>query len=616
MSGIVGIVSPQGAPVDVGVLEALTRRLAVGAPDGISTWHGRGAGLGHALLRTRDDGVSEMQPCTLDGETWIVADARIDARMELMEALRLPRTDAPPADAKLILHAYRAWGDACVEHLLGDFSFAIWDATRRTLFCARDHFGVKPFFYSALDSRFSFANALDAVRACPGVPARLDDLSIADFLLFEMRLDPSATAFAAIRRLPPAHCLEFSAAGLRSWRYWSLPTQIQVRPRSADECIEGFREVLSRAVHDRLTSRKTAVMMSGGLDSTAVAAAALGALGHAPPRGLDLRAYAAVHDRVIPDRERHYSGVAAAGLGIPIEHCAADPYGLYEREAQFAHYFPEPANEPHAALSVDVARMASSHAAVVLTGWDGDALLSESARPYFRSLIANGRWPRALRIAAHHSWRQRRSLARRLLNGSARAAGRPAFPEWIDPQLATELRLRERWDEFHGTPRLTHPLRPYAHHVFGYIARRSDFFDGYTGACTGAPCEMRHPMIDLRVIDFCLSVEPYPWCHRKELLRRALAGALPDEVRLRPKTPLAGHPYMVLLRAPQARWIDDFVACAATERYVARERLPSARGEDNPDVAWMLLRPIGLDRWLRALRFPEVQRKEPRYEHA
>lgn len=616
MSGIVGMVSLRDPRVDRPAIEALTRRLAVTAPDGSSTWHGRDVSLGHALLRTREGSCRDDQPCTLDGATWIVADARIDGRVALEKALHVPQTEKELSDAKLILYAYRAWGDGCVERLLGDFSFAIWDGMRRRLFCARDPFGVKPFFHSLSGGRFSFANSLDAVRGFPGVPTRLDDLAIADFLLFEMRLDPSATAFAGIRRLPPGHCLEFSAAGLRVRRYWSLPTELPVRFRSANECIEGFREVVSRAVHDRVTTRKTAVLMSGGLDSPAVAAAALGRLGHAAPGPVELRAFAAVHDRLIPDRERHYSSVAAGGLGIPIEHCRADDYGLYDREAQLADYFPEPANEPHAALAVDLARMAASHAPVVLTGWDGDALLSESPRPYFRWLLAKGRWPRAASVAVRHSWRERHSLAARVRRRPAQTAAAPPFPAWINPQLAAELRLHDRWDEFHGTPRLTHPLRPYAHHVLGYIARRSDFFDGYTDACTGARAEVRHPLLDLRVIEFCLSVEPYPWCHRKELLRRALAGAIPEEVRLRPKTPLAGFPYMALLRRPQMRWIDTFIACPATERYVARESLAPARAQDDPDTAWMLLRPVGLDRWLRALRTADIHPKELRHDHA
>ena len=87
-------------------------------------------------------------------------------------------------DSELILHAYAAWGEACVQHLRGDFAFAIWDARRKVLFCARDHFGVKPFYYAELDGVFIFSNTLDCVRLHPDVSGELNESAVADFLLF------------------------------------------------------------------------------------------------------------------------------------------------------------------------------------------------------------------------------------------------------------------------------------------------------------------------------------------------------------------------------------------------------------------------------------------------
>ena len=110
---------------------------------------------------------------------------------------------ASATDVELILRAYQVWGEDCVERLLGDFCFAIWDAPRRRLFCARDQMGVKPFFYAHLGSCFIFSNTLDCVRQHPAVSDRINDLAIADFLVYDMSQDPGATAFVDIRRLPP-----------------------------------------------------------------------------------------------------------------------------------------------------------------------------------------------------------------------------------------------------------------------------------------------------------------------------------------------------------------------------------------------------------------------------
>src|ERR1700685_1884422 len=157
MSGFVGILNLDGAPADRALLERMTQSLAFRGPDAQEVWCQGPVGLGHALLQTTSGTPLEKQPAQLDGRLWIVADARIDARAELIGKLN-GKSQTPRAvslstpDAELILHAYDHWGEACVEHLLGDFSFAIWDATRQRLFCARDHFGVKLLYYSRIGS--------------------------------------------------------------------------------------------------------------------------------------------------------------------------------------------------------------------------------------------------------------------------------------------------------------------------------------------------------------------------------------------------------------------------------------------------------------------------------
>jgi len=101
------------------------------------------------MLRTTIEQAQEKQPLSLDS-LWITADARVDGRAELIEKLSgkgLEVSKNTP-DAELLLKAYQVWGPDGVKHLLGDFAFAIWDGQKQRLFCARDHFGVKPFYYA------------------------------------------------------------------------------------------------------------------------------------------------------------------------------------------------------------------------------------------------------------------------------------------------------------------------------------------------------------------------------------------------------------------------------------------------------------------------------------
>ena len=151
MSGFVGIVNLDNKPIDDRLLGRMTGFMAFRGPDRQRTWHNGSVGFGHALAITTNESERECQPLTLDRQIWIVADARIDARADLLAQLAEKGEAAPgdTTDVELVLRAYRAWGRACVDHLLGDFAFAIWDAPRRELFCARDHLGVKSFFYAA-----------------------------------------------------------------------------------------------------------------------------------------------------------------------------------------------------------------------------------------------------------------------------------------------------------------------------------------------------------------------------------------------------------------------------------------------------------------------------------
>ena len=105
----------------------------------------------------------------------------------------------------MILRAYCVWGEDCVAHLLGDFTFAMWDGPKRRLFCARDHLGVKPLFYAQIGQTVVISNTLDCVRLHPAVSRDLNDSAIADFLFFGANQQSDTTSFRDIRRLPSAH---------------------------------------------------------------------------------------------------------------------------------------------------------------------------------------------------------------------------------------------------------------------------------------------------------------------------------------------------------------------------------------------------------------------------
>jgi asparagine synthase (glutamine-hydrolysing) len=607
MSGICGLLRLDGEPIELQVLDRMTALLAFRGPDSQSTWREHCIGLGHSLLCTTSEPAQEHQPLTLDGKTWITADARVDGQKELRHKLASKgRTIlATATDAELILHAYQAWGDDCLSHLIGDFAFAVWDGPRQRLLCARDHFGVKPFFYGRSGQELVFSNTLDCVRSHPRISNSLNELAIADFLMFDGNQDPGTTAFADIKRLPPGNCLVCSSAGIEVKRYWSLPVDLDVRYRSNDDYVEHFRMILEQAVSDRIRSDRIGVAMSGGLDSTSVAAVARNVLARRAG-AWELRAHTVAFDHLIPDSEPQFARVAAAHLGIPLHCLVADHYKLYQHQLASDFRVPEPIHNPDLVVPLEFARQAARHCRVMLTGWDGDALLNESPKPYLRELLRQGRWMTMLMTAARYQISEGRAVPRTIGNwfrpGAAVGARSPSsLPVWIAKDFEQRLHLRARWSEINSRPSVSHPVRPYAFRSFSMIAQCSNFFDLYDPGTTRCAVEFRHPLLDLRLLQYCLSLPPVPWCVKKDILRSAMLGSLPDTIRTRAKTPSAGAPYLARLHALDACWVDDVTFEQDLGTYVDTAMIPMLWRAVDADESWTNLRPLSLNVWMKGL---------------
>ena len=604
MSGIVGIYHRDGAPIERAFLKSLADFLAYRGPDSRECWVDGSVGLGHAMLRTTHESLNERQPASLDGRFWITADARLDARAELLQELKQRGREAQPGapDSELILHAYAAWGLACVDHLRGDFSFGIWDARNRQLVCARDHFGIKPFYYAQLGEAFIFSNTLNCIRIHPAVSGRLNDLAISDFLLFDMIREPGATSFADIQRLAPAHILVCNEDSVSVHRYWKLPVSAPIHHKRPSECVEQFRELLDRAVGDRLRTSSVGVFMSGGLDSSTVAASAQRTLA-CNGSGAGLRAYTEVFKNLIPHEEGHYAEVVADALRIPIEFQVRDEMGLWKYLNHHDHQWPEPSHVPCSDGGLAQMRQVAVRSRVALTGFGGDPALSCLLSVHFLQLLKKKQFWRALvdviRYLAADARFSRLYVRTRWERWFASKSQVPYYPAWLNPDLEKRLSLRERWKMLSRDTAPNEAVRPVAYEAMA-DPMWPVLFEGYDCGVTGVPVEIRHPFFDLRLVDFLLGLAALPWCSDKELLREAGRGVLPDAVRLRRKSPLLSDPLIALLQRPESAWVDSFEADGKLGRYVERRSVPKVYGEMDPWSAWIHLRPLSLNFWLRS----------------
>ena len=609
MSGIVGILNLDLAPVDSTLLTRMTDSMKYRGPDGQKIWVDGDAGFGHTMLRTTFEAATERQPLTIDRKFWLTADARIDGRAFLIRELESKlgrKTQLPthcdssesrePNDAELILLAYEAWGEHCVQHLVGDFSFAIWDSVKRRLFCGRDHFGVKQFYYSLLSNVFLFSNTLNCLRQHPRVSQKLNETAIGDYLLFGLNQDLTSTTFSDIRRLPPASTLTVSSNGLEIRKYWTPTDDTAIRFRRASDYSERFTELFSQAVADRLRTNKFSISMSGGLDSTSIAAMAR----DLSPVPADLHGFVVVYDRLIPDEERRFSTLAASALGIPVTHLPADDYLLYEEKVPEQLQQPEPfLMNPTSAQFNELLGSMAKHGRVALSGWDGDALMNEPAHNSLAAAIQNRNLKQFVWYFGWFLSRKRlppihlRTKLRRLI---ASPPIDSSYPKWISTAFLRRLNLAERWQEVTSERHNGGGTRPYALRALN-SPTWAPLFEGYDAGTNRLPLEVRHPMLDVRLVEYLLSIPPIPWCVDKEILRVSMKRKLPEEILKRPKTPLAGFPALRLVQESSVRFVENFEPAPRLKEFVTPGRYQLA-GERNVHRLYENLRPFGLNHWL------------------
>lgn len=610
MSGIVGIAYSDGEPVDRELLLRMTRRLSFCGPDSQRVWTEGSVGLGHAAHLVGGDTSRAPQPESLGTGTWITADVRLDARDELLAQLRAqkPEATASSSDSQLLLHAYDRWGEQCLDHVIGDFAFGLWDARRQQLFCACDHFGIRQLYYSKAASCLVFSNTLDAVRLHPDVSNRLNDAAICDFLLFGMNYEERTTSFADIERLPRAHWLRWSANGLVVGEYWRPPTDEEIRYEKRREYIEHFNQLIVEAVRDRARADNVGILLSGGIDSSSVAAVCreIGAR-RGYPR--EIHAFTAT-DENAADADGGAARSVADALGVPVHFYCWNVHDmpLFEGWGFDGVRWPEPVDDPFAGVMRKQFREIAAHVPLLFSGEGIDNLMEFEPGAHLRNLWRQGRRTQAVLDVAEHAARRLgapdglRGPLRRIPNWLWRKESKVPFPSWLNPDLVTELKLGERWlDPTPGIPWNAHVEHPVAYGSLFFPQWRY-LFERHAPSYTRAAVELRYPFLDLRLVKYLLAIPVMPWSFRKLLLREAMRGRLPRNIRRRPKRPVRRDPLIEGLKWRREGLFSEQSVAPNLNRYVNVASVIEPRGEGEPGIARLKLRPWCLNLWLAGLR--------------
>jgi asparagine synthase (glutamine-hydrolysing) len=288
MCGIVGTLNlTRSHPIDPALLRGMLGTIRHRGPDQFGLYIFQdarsGVGLGNARLSIIDLGGGQQPISNEDGTLWIVFNGEIFNYVELRPELeRLGHRLGTDSDTEVIVHLYEEYGPACVDHLNGQFAFAIWDERARTLFIARDRLGIRPVYYTVQEGAFIFASEIKALLADPRVPAELDPVTLDQIFTFWSPLSPR-TALQGIQTLPPGHWLLVTPSGeIQVERYWQLSfpedepaasaSSLDRRP-ALEDCAQQLRELLVDATQIRLRADvPVGAYLSGGLDSSTITA--------------------------------------------------------------------------------------------------------------------------------------------------------------------------------------------------------------------------------------------------------------------------------------------------------------------------------------------------------
>lgn len=584
MCGIAGVCHLDGKPVDQSLLVKLTRSLRHRGPDDEGflladtrtglTEHRRGSetipevrsreidesfsgtspnlGLGWRRLSIIDLSPSGHQPMSnADGTLWVIFNGEIynyiELRVELKAKGYVFRTQS---DTEVILHAYHAWGQDCLHHFNGMWGMAIWDVQKRQLFCARDRFGVKPFYYFWNGSSFAFASEIKALLELPWIPRRANDSAVYDFLVHRVLDHTEQTFFSDILQLRPGHCAFISERGLQVQRYYTLsynPDLGHFNERDSIAHADQLRVLLNDAVRLRLRSDVTlGSCLSGGLDSSTIVSIANSllfkqGLANRETIGERQKTFTATYDIEQYSEDRFVRQV--------IEQTNAQPYFVKPAAAELQNElsdFIRSNDEPSISTSMYaqwcVMRLAAQHGIkVLLDGQGADELLAGYRPQHFpvfhAELIRAGRifeaikemrtgasvagesfsgWLRAAAMKSVKSYvpkrlRHRFMTSAQLLN--------PAFAAKTVSHVTKEDRSIQRRlyedETLYNLPQLLH-----------YEDRNSMRFS----------VEARVPFVDYRVVEFVMNLPAVYKIHNgwsKYVLRQATNGLIPQAVQWR-----------------------------------------------------------------------------------
>ena len=514
-------------------------------------WNDEQISLGGGLSRFLPEDRFDVQPLwSADRSACLIASVRLDNRPDLARELDLQQPETL-ADSSFLMAAWQRWGPSCIDHLLGAFSFAVWLPQRQEVFAAVDHVGERPLYIHRGKHFFALASTPKGLLTLPDPARQFEETRVADWMAC-VRPDWTKSFFTGIERVPSGHFLRVTPDRVECRQYWHPAQTAPIRYRRDEDYVEALRERFDRAVEARLRSTgEVGSFLSAGLDSSSVTATAARLLG---ARGKKLTAYTAVPRPDYDGRKLPWQiadeGPAAAEVArmYPnIDHVLADTSGvdLMATLKAWTDAMDKPAlNVVNILWITAILQQARQRGiGVVLEGSSGNGTISFETWWVLSHFFRRGKWVKLARLVPslrHKGDISIRAAARSSLSGllpkrlsDALIPGDP-YGHMYSPMLPVEL--MERFGMHRKIFEATHhePKEP--------VKEMTGMFEGYDTSLTYSAMQavsgvdVRDPTLDKRIVEFCFAIPPEQYVvgrHSRSLVRRAMAGRLPESTLMR-----------------------------------------------------------------------------------
>jgi asparagine synthase (glutamine-hydrolysing) len=528
MSAIFGIFNVCGELADEKHMFAMRETIAHYGRDGQDHAIDGNIGLGCCLSRFGADSHNDVPVYTdiTHGMT-IVCDALIWNRTELLDTLGL---GADASTQAIILEAYAKWGEGCPKYINGDFAFAIRDDRDNRLFLARDHLGVRPLYYTFDGSVFTFATDYRALLVLPYIGVELDEIQVYALLSDTYHIDPEASYFKGMKRLPQAHAMCVGDDGIRKMKYWTPGSGGRTVFDTEAECADALHEIVEDAIRLRLkgVSGHIGAELSGGLDSSVITVLANRELGKNGGKLVALYSWSPPWELLEkqPHDERELVDAVCSQEGLS---CVYDWPEAPEKGAGLGIVLTDGGDE--GIFRRELRLFASTGATFILSGWGGDQGISHRAN--MKELFCHCELRHFFAEARYRAQGSPLSFMKTVLGStvvqlfgpySYFGAAKKDKAQIVHPDFEKRMRKACRRNILYFA------VAPVKHVESGNIQTRTEL-----AAWIDADYGTQHlfPFLDHRVMDFAMSL-PRHWYYKRGtsryIFRKAFQDIVPEAV--------------------------------------------------------------------------------------